>query len=48
MRPGGIVRTRRLHRFIRWSRLGVFDRILAELADKGPKPEQLMLDVTHL
>jgi transposase len=24
--------------FIRWSRLGVFDRIFAALASEGPKP----------
>lgn len=36
------------NRFIRWSRLGVFNRILAELTAKGGKPEQLMIDATHL
>ena len=36
------------NRFIRWSRLGVFNRIFAELARKGPKPERLMIDATHL
>ena len=36
------------NRFIRWSRLGVFNRIFAELAGKGPKPERLMIDATHL
>jgi len=36
------------NRFIRWSRLGVFNRIFAELAVKGPKPERLMIDATHL
>lgn len=36
------------NRFIRWSRLGVFDRILAGLAGDGPKPERIMIDVTHL
>ena len=35
-------------RFIRWSRLGVFNRIFAELAAKGPKPERLMIDATYL
>jgi putative transposase len=34
--------------FIRWSRLGVFNRIFAELAAKGDKPDQLMIDATHL
>ena len=36
------------NRFIRWSRLGVFNRIFAELAAKGGKPDQLMIDATHL
>ena len=36
------------NRFIRWSRLGVFNRIFAELAAKGPEPERLMIDATHL
>jgi transposase len=36
------------NRFIRWSRLGVFNRIFAELARKGGKPDQLMIDATHL
>ena len=36
------------NRFIRWSRLGVFNRIFAELVAKGAKPDQLMIDTTHL
>jgi putative transposase len=36
------------NRFIRWSRLGVFNRIFAELAAKGGKPDRLMIDATHL
>jgi len=36
------------NRFIRWSRLGVFNRILAELAGSGGTPDQLMIDATHL
>jgi len=36
------------NRFIRWSRLGVFNRIFAELVAKGGKPDQLMIDATHL
>ena len=36
------------NRFIRWSRLGVFNRIFAELSAKGPQPERLMIDATHL
>ena len=36
------------NRFIRWSRLGVFDRIFAALAREGPRPERMMIDATHL
>ena len=36
------------NRFIRWSRLGVFDRIFANLAGEGPRPERTMIDATHL
>ena len=36
------------NRFIRWSRLGVFNHIFAELSAKGPRPERLMIDATHL
>jgi putative transposase len=36
------------NRFIRWSRLGVFNRIFAELAAKRGKPDTLMIDATHL
>ena len=36
------------NRFIRWSRLGVFDRIFETLAAKGGKPHRLMIDATHL
>ena len=36
------------NRFIRWSRLGVFDRIFAALAGEGPKAERIMIDSTHL
>ena len=36
------------NRFIRWSRLGVFNKIFAALASKGGKPDQLMIDATHL
>jgi transposase len=32
------------NRFIRWSRLGVFDRVFAALAGQGPKPERIMID----
>ena len=36
------------NRFIRWSRMGVFDRIFAGLAAEGPKPQRIMIDATHL
>lgn len=36
------------NRFVRWSRLGVFNLIFAELAAKGGKPDRLMIDATHL
>jgi transposase len=36
------------NRFIRWSRLGVFDRIFAALAGEGPKDQRIMIDSTHL
>jgi putative transposase len=36
------------NRFIRWSRMGVFNRIFAELAAKAGAPDQVMIDATHL
>ena len=36
------------NRFIRWSRLGVFNKIFSELAGQGPKSDRLMIDATHL
>ena len=36
------------NRFIRWSRLGVFDRIVASLAGEGPTLGRIMIDATHL
>ena len=36
------------NRFIRWSRLGVFNKIFATLAHKGGKPERILIDATHL
>lgn len=35
------------NRFIRWSRLGVFDRIFVELS-KGGETDRLMIDATHI
>ena len=36
------------NRFIRWSRMGVFDRIFANLAGKAGTPDRLIIDSTHL
>lgn len=36
------------NRFIRWSRLGVFSRIFAELTGKAGQPDRIMIDATHL
>jgi transposase len=36
------------NRFIRWSRMGVFNRIFAELAGEAGEPERIMIDATHL
>ncbi len=33
---------------MRWSRLGVFDRIFAALAGEAPGRERIMIDATHL
>jgi transposase len=36
------------NRFIRWSRLGVFNRIFAALAADSDTSDRLMIDATHL
>jgi len=36
------------NRFIRWSRLGVFNRIFVALASIADARERLMIDATHL
>jgi putative transposase len=36
------------NRFVRWSRMGVFDRILSGLAACGGEPDIVMIDATHL
>jgi transposase len=36
------------NRFVRWSRLGVFERIFAALAAEDGPPDRLMIDATHL
>ena len=36
------------NRWVRWSRLGVFARMLTELAAEGQDTSMLMIDATHL
>jgi putative transposase len=36
------------NRFIRWSKLGVFNHIFAELAGQAGEPDRIMIDATHL
>jgi transposase len=36
------------NRFIRWSRIGVFNRIFAGLAGRKGQTDRLMIDATHL
>lgn len=36
------------NRFVRWSRLGVFNRTFADLAGRVGEPDRLMIDATHL
>ena len=36
------------NRFIRWSKLGVFDLIFSELVRRAGTPDQIMIDSTHL
>ena len=36
------------NRFVRWSRLGVFNKIFSALARKGAMAERIMIDATHL
>ena len=36
------------NRFIRWSRLGVFNKIFAALVSMGGPPDRLMIDATHI
>ncbi len=35
-------------RFVRWSRMGIFDRIFRALSSLPDTPEQLQIDATHL
>lgn len=36
------------NRLFRWSRVGVFNRISAELAGKAGEPGRIMIDAAHL
>jgi putative transposase len=36
------------NRFVRWSRMGVFNRIFRALAGEHATPDRLMIDATHL
>src|SRR3981189_2254108 len=36
------------NRFVRWSRMGIFDRIFANLAAASGPPDRVMIDSTHL
>ena len=36
------------NRFIRWSKMGVFNSIFRELAGRSGIPDELMIDATHL
>jgi putative transposase len=36
------------NRYIRWSRMGVFERIFTGLAGAAGDPDRLMIDATHL
>ncbi len=36
------------NRFVRWSRMGVFDKIFSRLTAEAGAPEMLMIDATHL
>ena len=36
------------NRFVRWSKMGVFDKIFSALVEEEGPPERLMIDATHL
>jgi len=36
------------NRFIRWSRMGIFDHIFTTLVAENGPPDRLMIDATHL
>ena len=43
-----LINDRWYNRFIRWSRMGVFDKIFTALVAEGDPPDRLMIDATHL
>ena len=36
------------NRFVRWSGMGIFDRIFANLVAESGPPDRVMIDSTHL
>jgi len=36
------------NRFIRWSRMGIFDKIFTAMVSENGPPDRLMIDATHL
>jgi len=36
------------NRYVRWTRMGVFKRIFADLAAQAGEPERIMIDSSHL
>ena len=47
--PGGYGPHKTLYnRFIRWSKMGVFDKIVTALVAENGPPDRLMIDATHL
>jgi hypothetical protein len=48
MRPLSMAHKTLYNRFVRWSRMGIFDRIFANLAAEGDPPGRVMIDSTHL
>lgn len=36
------------NRFVRWSRMGIFDRIFSGLVTRDLEPDTVMIDATHL
>jgi len=36
------------NRFVRWSRMGIFDQIFSGLVSGEPEPDTVMIDATHL